>query len=148
MADSPRQARELKADILLCDYAEEVNGKLYVMGGGWSRLFTPNQPSNMALAVKLTIPWNEANRLREIAVRLFNEDNEPVPNEQGETIELLGSMDVGRPPGLRPGSNLDATFALQFRNINLDPGGYFWELRVGEKALVETVPFDVVAPPT
>src|SRR5215216_5860474 len=86
LADSPRQARHLKADILLCDYAEEVNGKLYVMGGGWSRLFTPNQPSNMALAIKLTIPWNEANRLREIAVRLLTEDNNPVPNEHGQDI--------------------------------------------------------------
>jgi hypothetical protein len=117
------------------------------MGGGWSRMHTPNQPSNMALAVKLTIPWNEANRPRNIAVRLFTEDNAPVPDEKGNNIELTGKLEVGRPPGLRPGSNLDVALALQFRNLDLDPGGYFWELRLDENALVETVPFDVVAPP-
>lgn len=118
-----------------------------MMGGGWSRLFTPNQPSNMSLAIKLTIPWNEANRPRSIAMRLLTEDNNPVPDEQGQNIELAGNLDVGRPAGLRPGSNLDAVLALQFRNLSLDPGGYFWEFRVDEDALVETVPFDVAAPP-
>ena len=100
----------------------------------------------MALAIKLTIPWVEANRPRNLAVRLFTEDRAPVPDDQGQNIEIVGRVEVGRPAGLRPGSNLDATLALQFRNLSLDPGGYFWELRVDEDALVETVPFDVVAP--
>jgi len=26
----------VEAILLLCDYAEAVNGKLYIMGGGWT----------------------------------------------------------------------------------------------------------------
>ena len=36
--------------LLLCDFAEAVNGKLYVMGGGWNVLFAPGQPVTMSVA--------------------------------------------------------------------------------------------------
>ncbi len=131
--------------MLLCDYAEELNGKLYIMGGGWSRLFTPNQPTNMALAIKLLVPWIEANRPHNIGVRLRTQDEEPVQNEQGQDIQLIGQMEVGRPPGIRPGSRIDAPLALRFQGISLDPGVYKWEFLVDDNVLDSTV-FDVVPP--
>lgn len=131
--------------MLLCDYAEELGGKLYVMGGGWSRLFMPNQPVNMALAIKMHVPWNETNRAHNIGVRLVTQDEEPVPNEQGENIQLIGQMEVGRPPGIRPGSRIDAPLALRFQGLSLDLGVYKWEFLVDDKVLQSTV-FDVVNP--
>lgn len=131
--------------MLLCDYAEELNGKLYVMGGGWSRNFTPGQPSNMALAIKLTIPWNEANRPYDINVRLVDDNHDPVRNEEGKDIEIVGKVEVGRPPGIRPGSNLDSALALTFAGLILLPGTYVWELLIDSKVL-ESTPFDVIDP--
>jgi hypothetical protein len=129
--------------MLLCDYAEELNGKLYVMGGGWSRNFRANQPSSMALAIKLTIPWNEANRPYDINVRLVDDNHEPVKNEEGNDVGIMGKVEVGRPPGLRPGSDLGSALALTFAGLRLEPGTYVWELLVDNKVL-ETTPFDVV----
>jgi hypothetical protein len=137
----------LKALMLLCDYAEELGGKLYIMGGGWSKIFTPNVPSNMALAIKLSIPWNEANSPHDVTVRIVNEDHEPLRNEEGQDIGLAGKVEVGRPPGLRPGSYLDAPMALTFNGLTLSPGTYVWELLVDGEVL-ESTAFDVVDPGT
>ncbi len=140
----------MKAAMILCDYAEELGGKLYMMGGGWSRNFTPNHPTNMALAIKLTIPWNEANRPYDITVRLVDENHEPFRDPDGNEVALMGKVEVGRPAGLRPGSNLDAALALRFDGLVLPPGTYVWELLINRNVLESTV-FDVIdpnAPPT
>jgi hypothetical protein len=131
--------------MLLCDYAEELGGKLYIMGGGWSHLRTPNQPSNMALAIKVSVPWNQANEPHDLTIRLVTADGKPVPDEQGENVELTGKMEVGRPPGLRPGSKLDVALAARFNGLSLDLGTYRWDLLVDGTPLADTT-FDVVQP--
>jgi hypothetical protein len=131
--------------MILCDYAEELGGKLYMMGGGWSRNFTPNRPTNMALAIKLTIPWNEANRPSDITVRLVDDNHEPFRGQDGNEVAITGKVEVGRPAGLRPGSNLDAAFALRFDGLQLPPGTYVWELLINRNVLESTV-FDVIDP--
>ena len=42
----------MKITLLLCDHAQEVGGKLYVLGGGWS--IYRGTPVTMALAVGQT----------------------------------------------------------------------------------------------
>lgn len=127
--------------MLLCDYAEEVNGKLYIMGGGWSTVLTPDVPFNMALAIKLSVPWIEANRRHAVVVRLLTEQFEPYPID-GQNVELTYNMEVGRPPGLRPGSYLDAPLAARFQGLVLPVGSYLWELVVNDRVR-KRVPFDV-----
>jgi hypothetical protein len=131
--------------MLLCDYAEEVGGKLYIMGGGWSQLWTPNQPSNMALAIKLSVPWNQANEPHDLTIRLVTADGQPVTNDEGENIQLSGRMEVGRPPGLRPGSKLDVALAARFHALMLEAGTYRWDLSIDGTHLHDTT-FDVMQP--
>jgi hypothetical protein len=115
--------------MMLCDAAESVGGKLYILGGGWSQVLRPHQPTNMALAIKLGIPWTDANRPITLRAELLTEDGEAVEIE-GNEVFAEGQMEIGRPPGLRPGSTLDAPFVLGFAGISLDPGGYVWQLRI------------------
>jgi hypothetical protein len=129
--------------MLLCDYAEELGGKLYIMGGGWSRLGTPNQPSNLALAIKLSVPWNQANEPHNLTVRLVNGNGEQQQDPQGNDVQIMGKLEVGRPPGLRPGSTLDVPIAAQFNGLVLEPGIYRWELEVDGVPMGDTT-FDVV----
>lgn len=131
--------------MLLCDYAEELGGKLYVMGGGWSRNASADRPFNMSLAIKLAIPWNESNRPYDLTVRLVDENHEVVPNQDGDEIALAGKVEVGRPPGLRPGSNLDFALAVRFDGLVLSPGTYVFELLVDGQVL-ESAVFDMVVP--
>ncbi len=131
--------------MLLCDYAEELGGKLYIMGGGWSRLWTPNQPSSMALAIKISVPWNQANEPHDLTIRLVTGNGGPVPDPQGNDVQLMGKLEVGRPPGLRPGSTLDVPIAARFNGLELDPGIYRWEVEI-DGTLMHDTAFDVVQP--
>lgn len=131
----------MKATLLLCDAAQVSGGKLYVMGGGWALLNAPNMPVNMALAVLLEIDWNEANERHTVEAKLMTDDGEAVEIE-GQQVSVTGQVEVGRPPGLKPGMNLNAPMALAINGMPLPSGGYRWELHV-DSAMAATAPFRV-----
>ncbi len=132
--------------MLLCDSAQECGGKLNILGGGWSLLQVPNVPVNMALAVKVAVPWDQTNRPLKIRAALMTEDGEPVEVEGVGPIEATGQVTVGRPPHVKPGTDLDLPFVLPFNGIQLDPGGYRWELEIDGEPAART-PFRVLSGP-
>jgi hypothetical protein len=119
--------------LLLCDYAEAISGKLYVMGGGWTTC--PPGPRQMAIAVRVMVPWNEANTKHTLT--LFLQD------EHGKTLELGdpptkvmqdGSFEVGRPPGVPTGSEIDFTVVFGFIGLPLEPNkSYRWQLEINSE---------------
>jgi hypothetical protein len=130
--------------MLLCDSAEAANGKLYILGGGWSHLFAPNTPVNMALAVLVAVPWNRANEKHTLRASLVTEDGEPV-EIGGNPVTLEAGFEVGRPPGLAPGTTLNTPMVFNAGGLVLDVGGYVWELYVdGQRAA--QAPFRVLDP--
>jgi Family of unknown function (DUF6941) len=131
--------------LLLCDFAEAVNGKLYVMGGGWNVLFAPGQPVTMSVAAVVAVAWDQTNRKHELALALLNEDGGSVEMEE-ETIEVTGEFELGRPPGIKPGSSLNAPFVWTFAGLVLEAGGYEWKLSIDGEP-VASRPFAVTSPP-
>jgi hypothetical protein len=133
------------ATMLLCDAAQSVGGKLYVLGGGWSQIGPQAPPGgySMALAIKLTVPWDRANEQFHMRASLVTADGDAV-DFGGSPVAADGQLEVGRPAGLRPGTPLDSTLALNFAGLTLDPGGYVWELEVAGHALARA-PFRVMA---
>jgi hypothetical protein len=120
---------EPQATVLLCDAAESVNGKLYILGAGWSQMLA-DSPTNMSLAVKLLIPWNRANETLTLRASLVDEDSEePVDLGRGPLM-AEGNLEIGRPAGLRRGAPLDASFVLNFPGVSLPQGGYVWKIEV------------------
>jgi len=137
----------VKGTLLLCDFAQAVGGKLYILGGGWSKAISWGQPVNMTLAVKLDIPWHLANTKLPFEIALLTEDGTAVTNPAIEQpVRGDGQMEVGRPPGLTPGTALDATMAIPMFGLQLPHGTYRWEFKVSGH-LVQTVVFEVVPPP-
>jgi Family of unknown function (DUF6941) len=132
----------MEATMLLCDWAEEINGKLYVMGGGWNRLTRRAPASTMALAVLVQVPWDRANMPHTLKASLMTEDGQPVTQE-GKEVTVEGKMEVGRPPGIRPGTALAAPFALRFEGLLIEPGVYTWRLEV-DGAELSRSSFEVV----
>jgi len=128
--------------MLLCDAAEEAGGKLYILGGGWSVLQHPNLPTPMALAIMISVPWDQSNTRHTIAVRLVTEDGDDV-DQGGGAIRVDGEIEVGRPPGIKPGTPLDAPVVLKFGPLVLDAGGYVWELEIDDAPVART-PFRVL----
>src|SRR2546430_1832190 len=123
----------MRVTLLLAYSAQEVGGKLYILGGGWS-ITTPGTPS--AIALKFEVPWDRANQRHQIQLELMTADGEPVlvPGPDGEEVPLKieGALEVGRPPGLKPGTPIDAAMAINLGPLPLEPDQrYQWRLSIG-----------------
>src|SRR5580704_826372 len=69
----------MRVTIMLADAAQECGGKLFILGGGWS-VTGPLIPP-MAVALKIDVPWDQANRPHHWRLELVTEDGEPVELE-------------------------------------------------------------------
>lgn len=124
----------MKVTILLADSAQAVEGKLYILGGGWST--KGPEPAPMALAIKIDIPWSEANRKHKWKAILEDSDGQPVSFETPAgpgSLEVGGDFEVGRPPGLIEGTPLDLPVAISIGPAPLKPGRYRWRLEIDER---------------
>ncbi len=135
----------MDATLLLCDFAEALNGKLYVMGGGWNVLFAGGQPVNTSLAILVVVQWDQTNQKHELAVELLTDDGEAV-EIGGQRVAVSGEFEVGRPPGVKPGTSMNTPFVWNFNGLVLEPGGYEWKLAIDGEP-VTSRPFQVVAAP-
>ena len=133
----------MRATMLLCDSAQEIAGKLYILGGGWS--IRPVEPqAMMAIAIKLAVGWNEANEPVAFDLRLVTQDGAPVDPGAGPIV-ISGTVEVGRPPGITPGTDLDSAMAITL-GFPLGAGSYRWEFDVNGERLAQE-PFVVKPPP-
>ena len=125
----------MKVTLLLADSAQAVNGKLYILGGGWS--LTGPAPCPSAIAVLISVPWNETNRKHNVQLDLVDEDYRPImmPTPQGDApLAIRSDFEVGRPPGIMPGSAIEVPFAFSIGPIPLAPGKrYVWKLTIDGK---------------
>jgi hypothetical protein len=124
----------MKVTMLLADSAQAVGGKLYILGGGWS--ITGPDPVPMAIALKIDVPWTEANNTHQLRLALFDEDGQAVivPTSTGQQpLEILSSFEVGRPSGLKPGTPLDLALAINLPPVPLHPNSrYVWRCFINE----------------
>ena len=136
----------MRVTMVLADAAQEVLGKLYILGGGWS-VTGPDVPP-MALAIKLDVPWSDANASHEFELALVDTDGHAVSidddSEGTREVRIAGSFEVGRPPELPPGSDIDCAFTVNVGAIPLASGRYAWQLWIdGETAEDWQRPFQV-----
>ena len=122
----------MRATLLLADHAVVADGKLYINGGGWS--VTGPTPTPSAIAVKLDVPWDRANQKLQLRLRLIGQDGEAVriDGPQGpQPVEITGEAEIGRPPGLVHGADIDFPLAFQLGPLPLQPGQrYQWVLDI------------------
>lgn len=127
----------MRATIILCDFAEQdqPGGKVHILGAGWS--VTGPQPAAHAVVVLIKVGWDESNRQHEFIVRLTDADGGvvSVPSPAGtQELSFSGRFEVGRPPGIPQGSEIDTSFIISLQPVPL-PGGqrYTWRLEVDQQ---------------
>jgi hypothetical protein len=123
----------VKVTLLLADAAQAVGGKLYVLGGGWS-IIGPN-PSPMAIAVKVEVPWDQTNTKHVLRLDLLDSDGVPyVPPGQPDPLVIEGEFEVGRPTGLKAGTPIDFPLAVNIAPIEFEEDRrYEWRLTIDGK---------------
>jgi len=138
----------VKATLLLTDYAKVSDGKLDVLGGGWS--VTGPGPFGFFVAAMIQIPWDQTNMPHHVRLELLDADGAPVPHpENGNPIFAEFQLEVGRPAGLKAGTPIDLPLAVPFGPLALAPGSRF-EVRAtidGDQREDWTLPFSVRSAP-
>jgi len=82
--------------MMLADAAQAVEGKLYILGGGWS--VTGPEPSASAIAAYIQVPWDRTNVEHQFRFELIDSDGQPVvaetPGEGEEPVTIEGAFTI------------------------------------------------------
>jgi hypothetical protein len=128
----------VQAQVLLADYAQESNGKLTVVGAGWTYTGPPPATAH-AVAALVEVPWDQTNVRHTLRLELVDADGQPVmvPGVTGDVqpVVLENTLEVGRPPGSVPGMSITAPLAVQIMpGLPLLPGQrYTWRLVINDE---------------
>lgn len=126
--------------MLLADFAQVSDGKLTVVGGGWS--LTGPEPVPFGIAILIRVPWDQANQRHVMRLELLDADGLAVEvdvegeEEASEPIVFFDDVpfEVGRPAGLKPGTPLDFPVAINSGPLMLAAGRYEWRLTIDGEA--------------
>jgi hypothetical protein len=118
--------------MMLCDAAQVAEGKLYILGGGWS--LTGPDPVPSAIAMKIEVDWHEAEVPHHWELFLEDADGRPfmVDTPDGASpVEVRGEFHVERPAALLVGTPIDVALVVNLGPLPLDEGGRFiWRLTI------------------
>jgi uncharacterized protein DUF6941 len=131
----------MEVTMLLCDRAQVAEGKLFVLGAGWN-VVGAGFPFPCEVAVLIEVPWTATNEKHDFVLTLRNEDGELVDRGDGNGIEIQGQFEVGRPPGVKPGSAINQNMVFKFGMLQLPPSGYVFEFSMADQVLARR-PFQV-----
>lgn len=119
--------------LLIANHAEAINGLLYLSGAGWMDMFRAMPPkgqpapsNHFGVAITILVSWNETNRKYHLTVRLETEDSK-------EVAKVEADAEMGRPPGLTPGTDLRAVVAINFDLQFPSAGGYRIVGQIGDE---------------
>ena len=117
--------------VLLCDYSEAVNGKLYLTGGGRNVLRLPELPAEWSFSIGLgiDIAWHETNSPHELVVGVQDPDGQ----ELGEG--LTANFETGRPPGLPEGQEQRLVMSIAATATFATPGPHAAVVQVNGEEL-------------
>lgn len=125
--------------MMLADYAQVADGKLTIVGGGWS--ITGPDPVPFGIAILVHVPWDQANRRHVLRLELLDADGGAVTVEGPDGTEVpLAFFDdvefeVGRPAGIKPGTSLELPLSVNSGPLPLEPGArYEWRLSIDGEA--------------
>jgi hypothetical protein len=118
---------DVKATLLLCDYAQVAGGKLTAVGAGWT--FT-SPVTTHAVGILLDVPWDLANVRMTWRIELHDADGQAVTQDSPNgpvPVQAGGEVEVGRPVGTPPGTPIPVAIAMPVHGVVLRPSSrYVW----------------------
>lgn len=116
--------------LILADFAEIINNKLYLQGGGWDRL-TVNTgfplKRSVGVAASVRVPWTDTNQEGHVRVAVVSQDGV-------ELAHFDGRFKVGRPADHPEGADQRVQIAGSFNLELKEPGIYVVTAHINEEA--------------
>ncbi|MCH8993649.1 MAG: hypothetical protein IH959_01610 [Chloroflexi bacterium] len=128
--------------VILCDYAQMADGKLFLQGGGWERLTVNDDfPSKriVGIATSILIPWAETNQPTNLEIEVQTEDAQTL-------AKINAQLKVGRPPDHPPGMPVRATVAANLGLTFKTAGSYVIIARLEEQVMKRTTFYVIPGP--
>jgi hypothetical protein len=137
----------MNARMLLADFAQVAEGKLIIVGGGWTQRTTEPAPS--AIAGVIEVDWSSHTREHHIIFELLDEDGFPVIAPDGTPLRIEVQLVVDSTDSEVPGADTVIPLALNLSPLPLEAGhSYEWRLALDGQAVEGgRLPFRVVAAP-
>lgn len=119
----------------LADHAQVADGKLNVIGAGWTHTNAGQEALPFAIGLIVEVDYNETNLGWTIELRLLDEDGRPGGPSGNDHVITQPELKFGRPPNLKSGERQRASFALNHGPAAwLKPDhGYVWEVRLNDR---------------
>jgi len=106
--------------LIIADFAEVINNKLYLQGGGWDKL-TVNTGfpfiRQIGIAASINVPWNETNQDGTLRIEILTQDAKSL-------AKMEGKFRVGRPADHPPGEDQRAQIAASL-GIEIETEGVY-----------------------
>jgi hypothetical protein len=118
--------------IVLADAAAALEGKHYIHGAGWGAIAGLSFPltyPQIAVALRLRVPWNETNQQHRLEVDVVDADERTIlPVPPGP---LQGTLAAGRPVNLREGLDQVMPLVINLQGVQFAaPGTYAVKVRI------------------
>ena len=135
MTQGANDRLEIRIFTLADHVATPPDGKMYISGGGVDQTFLPEMPGALgplSLAIRFRVPWNMTSERIPVEVRALDSDLKPV----GPDPLLQADIEVGRPPGTRPGDEIGVQLAVPLTGFPVQQeGSIHFHLIIGGKTL-------------
>ncbi len=114
----PREAIEIDF-VILGDYAQAVQGKLNLIGGGWNTHNADQYPSAVpfGIGIGILIPWSLTNRTHQFELVIKG-------SEGADLVRGGGEFEVGRGAGIPAGMTQRFTLGISGQLQVPEPGTY------------------------
>jgi hypothetical protein len=141
----------MDTDVMLCDHAEAINGKLFINGAAINMFSVGAQVPYVIsphVAAVVHVPYTATNQSHAVTITLIDEDGQPVAAWAPEgappqaPVRLEANFSVGRPPQLHPGESQTVPLAMGFQVPLAELGRYEFRIEV-DGSEVRRLPFKV-----
>jgi len=127
----------MQVDMMLADFAEVHQNKLFITGAGINLVVVPPTApyvANLGVGLTVAVPWTATNQNHRLRIALVDSDEQVVPVFQpppGVDVPeedrgaILANFNVGRSAIMETGEDALFPMAFQFPNLQMPhPGSY------------------------
>lgn len=132
--------------LILADYAQAADGKINLIGGWWGWTTAAPLTPPMAVAILVSVPWDQTNQAHAIVIELVDQDGQPVKDADDRRVRAEVAGRTGRPAEATPGADLRSVLAINVGPLPLEAGGRYEWRAVVDGQLKDQVAFSVRGP--